>query len=188
MPENPASRWGPSGFHAIFWMPSRGKPPAPVPGRNFRGVSTVRACLKIERGPAARLLTLVPQRGIGSAYWLPKPLPFSCRELTCAARRQSARCGDAQASPPGPSPKSTAAGPLSILRQAVTSRPAKSIGRREVASRPLLDRVIFHFFRWQSRSQLTWGEAGAGCDVISFFRWAGGFPGRRGFGGDCEIE
>ena len=76
----------------------------------------LRACLKIERGPAARLLALA---GVGSASWLPKPLPVSCRELTCAARRQSARCGDAQASPPWPPPKSTAVGPLSIFRQAL---------------------------------------------------------------------
>ena len=72
-------------------------------------VAVLRAYLKIERGPSARLLALA---GVGSAIWLPKPLPISCRELTCASRRQSARCGDAQASPPWPPPKPTAAGPL----------------------------------------------------------------------------
>jgi len=54
----------------------------------------MRACLRIEWGPAARLLALA---GVGSAI---------------AAR------GDAQASPPWPPPKSTAAGPLSIFRLA----------------------------------------------------------------------
>jgi len=39
--------------------------------------------------------------------------------MTCAARRQSELCGDAQASPPWPPPKSTTAGPLSISRQAL---------------------------------------------------------------------
>ena len=46
-----------------------------------------RTCLKIQRGPAARVLVLVPQRGIGSA--------------------RAARCGDAPAAPPwlfGPIP------------------------------------------------------------------------------------
>ena len=82
----------------------------------------LRACLKIERGPAARLLALA---GVGSASWLPKPLPVSCRELTCATRRQSELCGDARTSPPWPPPKSTAAGPLSIFRQALRSFASK---------------------------------------------------------------
>ena len=58
----------------------------------------LRACLKIERGPSARLLALA---SVGSAF--------------------RARCGDAQTSPPWPPPKSTAAGPLSIFRQALKS-------------------------------------------------------------------
>ncbi len=58
----------------------------------------VKACLKIKRGPSTRLLALA---GVGSV------LP--------------ARCGDAQASPPWPRPKSAAAGPLSIFRLALSA-------------------------------------------------------------------
>jgi len=39
----------------------------------------------------------------------------------------TARCGDARNSPPGPSPKSLAAGPLPILKQALRESPAKNI-------------------------------------------------------------
>ena len=63
-------------------------------------VAVLRAYLKIERGPSARLLALA---GVGSAF--------------------TARCGDAQASPPWPPPKSTAAGPLSIFRQTLGEFP-----------------------------------------------------------------
>ena len=61
-----------------------------------RSHSAERACLKIQRGPSARLLALA---SVGSA--------------------RAARCGDAQASPPWPPPKSAAAGPLSIFIQAL---------------------------------------------------------------------
>ena len=37
-------------------------------------VATHLACLKIERGPSARLLALAR---VGSAHWLAKPLPVS---------------------------------------------------------------------------------------------------------------
>ena len=63
-------------------------------------VAVLRAYLKIERGPSARLLALA---GVGSAI--------------------AARWGDAQASPPWPPPKSTAAGPLSIFRQTLGEFP-----------------------------------------------------------------
>ena len=80
--------------------------------------SAERACLKIQRGPSARLLALVPQRGIGSA--------------------RATRCGDVQASPPWPPPKSTAAGPLSIFIQALIPFPDLVVfaGRRR--TRPAL--------------------------------------------------
>ena len=76
----------------------RASPPAGCPGRKAGklGFGRLRACLKIQRGPTARLLALA---SVGSAL--------------------IARCGDTRTSPPWPPPKSTAAGPLSIFRQAL---------------------------------------------------------------------
>jgi len=75
---------------------SLGEGESSVSGWRWRIIRPYRACLKIERGPTARLLALA---GVGSVF----------TEL----------CGDAQASPPWPPPKSNAAGPLSIIRQAL---------------------------------------------------------------------
>ena len=87
------------GFTAVVLV-FRGTPPAkPLRCKSVSNRSgALRACLKIERGPSTRLLALA---GVGSTF--------------------TARCGDAQASPPWPPPKSTAAGPLSIFRQPLIS-------------------------------------------------------------------
>ena len=86
MRESGASDWGTAGGGGV--------------AGGVEEVAALRAYLKIERGPSARLLALA---SVGSAI--------------------AARCGDAQASPPWPPPKSTAAGPLSIFRQTLGEFP-----------------------------------------------------------------
>jgi hypothetical protein len=62
---------------------------------------------------------LLAAAGVGSAIWLPKPCDIGTHERRALRTKQSARCGDALASPSRPAgPKSLAAKPSLVSQQA----------------------------------------------------------------------
>src|SRR5579872_5337286 len=104
--------------------------PGPLPGRFLKHV--LRACFKIRRGPVfAPKAAGEARRGSipagGCDRGATKPAALGAKTLRAAALLAlarvgsflTARCGDARNSPPWPPPKSLAAGPLLISKQAL---------------------------------------------------------------------
>ncbi len=120
----------------------RSQPASPTPrspGQNRRPPSdSLRARLKIRRGPVFE--EKAGWRGATREHTRQRSVTeeqrsqpaFSSKTLratvllgwACVGSAVTARCGDAPASPPWPSPKSLVAGPLPIFRRALTAHQA----------------------------------------------------------------
>ncbi len=116
--------------------------PHDVPDLRALDRRTLRACFKIQKGPvfaekaAGRGATREHTRQRSVTEEQRSPAAFSAKTLRAAGllpaasvgSTVTARCGDAPVSPPWPQPKSLAAGPFSILKQAL--RRLTPYGRR----------------------------------------------------------
>jgi hypothetical protein len=131
----------------------------------------LRACLKTARDPVFRGKRCMARRATGAspkravteeqrsqtAFCAKTPRAAVLLAAACVGSVVTARCGDAPASPPWPQPKSLAAGPLGVFKQALCSPPSTPGLHHSVTPIP-----CFHAFSTTTSS----------CPPISFKRTA----------------